>query len=57
MVESGKVDGVTFGRLFIANPDLVERFKNGWELNPLRSDYFYAGGEVGYSDYPFHEKK
>lgn len=57
MVESRKVDGVTFGRLFIANPDLVERFKNDWELNPLRPDYFYAGGEVGYSDYPFYENK
>lgn len=52
-VESGKVDAVAFGKLFIANPDLVARFKNGLALNAWDSTTFYAKGEKGYTDYPF----
>ena len=56
-MESGGADAITFGRLFLANPDLVERFKNGWELNEMKTDYLYFGGETGYIDYPFYQKK
>lgn len=52
-IESGKVDAVAFGKLFIANPDLVARFKNGLALNAWDSTTFYAKGEKGYTDYPF----
>ena len=51
-IESGKADAVAFGKLFIANPDLVKRFKTGSALNAWDSSTFYAQGEKGYTDYP-----
>ncbi|MCJ8519326.1 N-ethylmaleimide reductase [Pseudorhizobium tarimense] len=51
-VESGRADLVSFGRLFIANPDLVERLKLGAALNEPDRDTFYGGGAKGYTDYP-----
>jgi N-ethylmaleimide reductase len=52
-VASGRADLVSFGRLFMANPDLVERFKLNAPLNPLLGqETFYGGGSHGYSDYP-----
>ncbi|RWR09364.1 alkene reductase [Paenirhodobacter populi] len=52
-VASGDAYAVAFGRPFIANPDLPERLKTDAPLNDLRKDYFYGGGETGYTDYPF----
>lgn len=49
----GRGDAVAFGRSFLANPDLPERFRTGAELNEPDSDTFYGGGEQGYTDYPF----
>lgn len=52
MIEKGIADAIAFGRPFIANPDLVERFRVGASLNePDRSTY-YGGGARGYTDYP-----
>ncbi|MFM8152945.1 MAG: alkene reductase, partial [Polynucleobacter victoriensis] len=51
-VESGKADAVAFGRLYIANPDLVERLKQNSPLNTPNPDTFYAPGPEGYIDYP-----
>ena len=48
----GKADAVAFGKLFIANPDLVERFAKHAPLNAWDTATFYAGGEKGYVDYP-----
>jgi 2,4-dienoyl-CoA reductase-like NADH-dependent reductase (Old Yellow Enzyme family) len=48
----GTADAVAFGKLFIANPDLVERFAKGAPLNTWDSATFYAGGAKGYVDYP-----
>ena len=45
-------DLVAFGKLFIANPDLVARFKVDAELNSPDPDTFYGGTEKGYTDYP-----
>jgi N-ethylmaleimide reductase len=45
-------DAVAFGRLFIANPDLPERFQLNSPLNPLDEAAFYGGAEKGYTDYP-----
>lgn len=45
-------DAVAFGRAYIANPDLVERFTKGAELNALNPSTIYAEGETGYTDYP-----
>jgi N-ethylmaleimide reductase len=51
-IESGKADLVAFGKLFIANPDLVERLKDDTVLNAPDKDTFYGGGAKGYTDYP-----
>ena len=48
-------DAVAFGKLFIANPDLPERFRRGAPLNAPDPDTFYQGGEKGYVDYPVWE--
>jgi len=46
-------DGIAFGRLFLANPDLPTRFETGAPLNRYDRNTFYGGGEKGYTDYPF----
>ena len=52
-IESGLGDLVAFGRPFINNPDLVERFRNNWPLtSDLNMDLFYSADEKGYTDYP-----
>ena len=51
-VSSGKADLVAFGKLFIANPDLVKRLKDDLPLNAPDKDTFYGGGAKGYTDYP-----
>jgi N-ethylmaleimide reductase len=52
-IESGLADVVAFGRQFINNPDLAERFAGNLPLNPeLRMDLFYSAGAEGYVDYP-----
>ncbi|RFP77224.1 alkene reductase [Hydrogenophaga borbori] len=45
-------DLVAFGKPFIANPDLVERLRQGGPFNPADRATFYGGGEKGYTDYP-----
>jgi len=52
-IESHYADAITYGRPFIANPDLPERYKTGAELNRADQDTFYGGGKEGYTDYPF----
>lgn len=49
-------DLIAFGKLFIANPDLPERFEHNLVLNQPDKDTFYTGGEKGYIDYPFYEE-
>ncbi|MCA9781306.1 MAG: alkene reductase [Candidatus Eremiobacteraeota bacterium] len=51
-ITEGRADAVSFGKSFIANPDLVERFRTGAELNTPDPSTFYGGGEKGYVDYP-----
>jgi N-ethylmaleimide reductase len=51
-VESGQVDAVAFGRLYIANPDLPERLQENAPLNRYHRETFYGGDETGYTDYP-----
>ncbi len=51
-IESGAADMVAFGVPYIANPDLVERFKANAPLNEPDKATFYGGGERGYTDYP-----
>ena len=55
-IESGLTDLVAFGRPFINNPDLVERYENNWPLSQdLNMDLFYTADEKGYTDYPMHK--
>lgn len=51
-IEEGRADAVAFGKLYIANPDLVKRFATRAPLNAWNSATFYAPGAEGYTDYP-----
>ncbi len=51
-VEDRHADAVAFGRMFIANSDLVARIRRGLPLNAYDRSTFYGGGEHGYTDYP-----
>ena len=53
LLDAGKADAVAFGQLYIANPDLLERFKQHAELNTPNPATYYADGATGYTDYPF----
>ncbi len=52
VIARGDADAVAFGKAFIANPDLVERFRQNAPLNPPDMATFYQGGSKGYTDYP-----
>jgi len=52
VIESGLADLVSFGILFLANPDLPDRFRKNAPLNSEDTSTFYAGEEKGYTDYP-----
>jgi len=52
-IAEGTADMIAFGRPFITNPDLPERFKNNWPLNPAEDmTLWYTAGAEGYTDYP-----
>ncbi len=51
-VQSGLADAIAFGRPFIANPDLVERIRQGGPYNVPDRATFYTEGSKGYTDYP-----
>lgn len=53
---SGDADMIAYGRLFIANPDLPERFRKQAPLNVPDPETFYYGGNRGYLDYPFMDE-
>ncbi|MCB8823245.1 alkene reductase [Microvirga rosea] len=55
-VASGRADLVAFGRLYIANPDLAERFRLKAPLNEPDRTTFYGGQAEGYTDYPSLER-
>ena len=52
ILKEGTADLVSFGALFIANPDLAERFEHHLPLSEGDRETYYAGGENGYLDYP-----
>ncbi len=54
-IEQGDLAAVSFGRDFIGNPDLVERFRNDWALAGFDMDGLYSPGSRGYSDYPRYQ--
>jgi N-ethylmaleimide reductase len=56
-IAENKADLVAFGRPFISNPDLVERFANGWPLNPAADiSVWYSFDKTGYTDYPVYQE-
>jgi N-ethylmaleimide reductase len=50
-LSSGRADAIAFGRKFLANPDLPERFREHAVLNRDDPSTYYGGGEIGYIDY------
>jgi N-ethylmaleimide reductase len=52
VIEDGLADLVAFGKLFISNPDLPERFELNAKLAEWDEQTFYTSGEKGYTDYP-----
>ena len=57
-IQAGHADLIAFGRPYISNPDLVERFANDWPLNPQADmDVWYAPiGAKGYTDFPTYKE-
>lgn len=56
LLNENSADMVSFGTLFIANPDLPERFKRNLPLNEGRPDSYMFGNEKGYTDYAFADQ-
>ncbi len=57
-IASGKADLIAFGRAYISNPDLVERFMNDWPLAPEADmELWYSPREDGYIDFPSYDAK
>jgi N-ethylmaleimide reductase len=54
-ISSGTADLAAFGLPFLANPDLVTRYRHNLPLNEPDQTSFYGGGAAGYTDYPLHE--
>lgn len=52
----GGADAIVYGKLFLANPDLPERFRRNASLNEWDESTFYTPGEKGYTDYPTLEQ-
>lgn len=52
IIDDGKAQLVSFGALYLANPDLPQRFEVGAELNTPDQATFYGGDAKGYTDYP-----
>jgi N-ethylmaleimide reductase len=55
-IESGAADAIIYGKPFISNPDLVERFRRSAELAPVDFNTLYTPGPRGYTDYPALER-
>jgi N-ethylmaleimide reductase len=53
-IAAGHADAIAFGRIFISNPDLPRRLREGLPLTPYNRATFYGGEEAGYTDYPVY---
>jgi N-ethylmaleimide reductase len=56
LLSGGGADAIVYGKLFLANPDLPERFRRDALLNQPDQSTFYTQGERGYTDYPTFER-
>ncbi|NJB35695.1 alkene reductase [Croceivirga sp. JEA036] len=57
VIETGEADMVAFGKPYISNPDLVDRFKHNIALADWDKDTFYTQGKEGYLDYPTYKEE
>lgn len=57
LLKEGLADAIAFGRPFISNPDFPERLRHGWALTEARTEYFYGGSAVGYTDYSTYHQQ
>ncbi len=57
MLLENAADAIAFGVPFLANPDLVQRYKNNWPLNVPDDATFYTQGAKGYTDYPTYQSQ
>jgi N-ethylmaleimide reductase len=55
-IAAGHADAIAFGRIFISNPDLPRRLREGLPLTPYNRATFYGGEEKGYTDYPVYSE-
>jgi N-ethylmaleimide reductase len=55
-VKDRHADAIAFGRLYIANPDLVERIQGALPLNAYDRSTFYGGADKGYTDYKTYSR-
>jgi len=56
-IKAGDADAIAFGRPFISNPDLVERFAHNWPLNPeAEMSIWYSFDAEGYTDFPTYQE-
>jgi N-ethylmaleimide reductase len=53
-IAEGHADAIAFGRIFISNPDLPRRLREGFPLTPYNRATFYGGEAAGYTDYPVY---
>ena len=56
ILATGQADAVSFGKPYIANPDLLERLENDLPLNQIQFETLYGAGAEGYTDYPVFEQ-
>ena len=55
-IAAGHADAIAFGRIFISNPDLPRRLREGFPLTPYNRATFYGGEDVGYTDYAVYDE-
>jgi len=55
-IAQGHADAIAFGRIFISNPDLPRRLREGFPITPYNRATFYGGDAAGYTDYPAYDE-
>jgi N-ethylmaleimide reductase len=56
LLDSGAIDLAAFGAPYIANPDLIERYRHGWPIAAVDQRTYYGGDARGYTDYPHYAR-
>ncbi|MEE3879936.1 alkene reductase [Vibrio sp. YYF0003] len=51
LLTNDTIDLAAFGAAYIANPDLIERYRHGWPISEPDQSLYYGGDEHGYTDY------